>query len=216
MDSRHPQGGSRRRAPTTTRHKPARPIPPVDDHEKSRSADRRTRESLILDRVGRFSARLLPDDRVVGPFGRLGARSRDPHQGGPTCGFRVSEETSSLAYLSDHHSLALGPGPVGVGEMHPNALALARDVDLLTPTRSTSSRSYPTSLPSPTPGASMRSRPPRAARSACSTMLRAHRRRPHELAGRFAKSAVPARIAFDGLALILGDPDRTGVRSVGH
>ncbi len=54
-----------------------------------------------------------------------------PHKGGRTFGFRVSDETTSLAYLSDHHPLALGSGPLGIGELHESALALARDVDLL-------------------------------------------------------------------------------------
>jgi phosphoribosyl 1,2-cyclic phosphodiesterase len=54
-----------------------------------------------------------------------------PHKGGRTFGFRVSDDTGAVAYLSDHHPLALGAGPLGVGELHPAALALARDVDLL-------------------------------------------------------------------------------------
>jgi ribonuclease BN (tRNA processing enzyme) len=54
-----------------------------------------------------------------------------PHKGGRTFGFRVSNGTSSLAYLSDHDPLAAGPGPSGLGELHPAALALAKDTDLL-------------------------------------------------------------------------------------
>jgi phosphoribosyl 1,2-cyclic phosphodiesterase len=54
-----------------------------------------------------------------------------PHKGGRTFGFRVSDGASSLAYFSDHHPLAIGPGPLGVGELHPAAMALARNVDLL-------------------------------------------------------------------------------------
>ena len=54
-----------------------------------------------------------------------------PHKGGRAFGFRVSDGTSSVAYLSDHHPLALGPGRQGTGELHPAALALAKDVDLL-------------------------------------------------------------------------------------
>ncbi len=54
-----------------------------------------------------------------------------PHKGGRTFGYRVSDGAGSLAYLSDHHPLSLGPGPAGLGELHPAALALAAGVDLL-------------------------------------------------------------------------------------
>ena len=54
-----------------------------------------------------------------------------PHKGGLTYGFRVSDETASVAYLSDHAPFVLGPGPDGLGERHEAALDLARDVDLL-------------------------------------------------------------------------------------
>jgi phosphoribosyl 1,2-cyclic phosphodiesterase len=54
-----------------------------------------------------------------------------PHKGGRTFGFRVSDGRSSLAYLSDHHPVALGPGPTGFGPYHDGALALADGVDLL-------------------------------------------------------------------------------------
>ncbi len=54
-----------------------------------------------------------------------------PHKGGRTFGFRVSDATSSVAYLSDHCPTALGPGPDGLGEYHDAAVTLARDCDLL-------------------------------------------------------------------------------------
>lgn len=54
-----------------------------------------------------------------------------PHKGSRTFGYRVSNGSSSIAYLSDHKPLALGPGPEGLGEYHPAALALAGGVDLL-------------------------------------------------------------------------------------
>jgi phosphoribosyl 1,2-cyclic phosphodiesterase len=54
-----------------------------------------------------------------------------PHKGGQTFGFRISDGTSSIAYLSDHWPLSLGPGADGLGELHPAALELAADVDLL-------------------------------------------------------------------------------------
>jgi phosphoribosyl 1,2-cyclic phosphodiesterase len=54
-----------------------------------------------------------------------------PHKGGRTFGFRVSDGTSSIAYLSDHGPAQLGAGPDGWGPYHDAALALADGVDLL-------------------------------------------------------------------------------------
>ena len=54
-----------------------------------------------------------------------------PHKGGQTFGFRVTDGRSTLAYLSDHAPLNLGPGPEGQGELHDAALELAQDVDVL-------------------------------------------------------------------------------------
>ena len=54
-----------------------------------------------------------------------------PHKGGQTFGFRVSDGTSSLAYLSDHAPHVLGDGDDGLGALHPAAIELARDVDIL-------------------------------------------------------------------------------------
>ncbi|MGZ4139722.1 MAG: MBL fold metallo-hydrolase [Actinomycetota bacterium] len=54
-----------------------------------------------------------------------------PHKASRTFGFRVSDGTSSIAYLSDHWPTAIGPGSDGFGEYHESALALASDVDLL-------------------------------------------------------------------------------------
>jgi phosphoribosyl 1,2-cyclic phosphodiesterase len=54
-----------------------------------------------------------------------------PHKGGRTFGFRVSDDTAQVAYLSDHCPTALGPGPDGLGEYHEAALALARRCDVL-------------------------------------------------------------------------------------
>jgi phosphoribosyl 1,2-cyclic phosphodiesterase len=59
-------------------------------------------------------------------------RAREiPHKGGRTFGYRVSDGSAAIAYLSDHSPLAFGPGPDGLGEYHAAALALAEDVDLL-------------------------------------------------------------------------------------
>lgn len=54
-----------------------------------------------------------------------------PHKGGRTFGFRVSDGHATIAYLSDHGPVALGPGPDGLGARHPTALALAATVDVL-------------------------------------------------------------------------------------
>jgi phosphoribosyl 1,2-cyclic phosphodiesterase len=54
-----------------------------------------------------------------------------PHKGGQTFGFRVSDGHSTIAYLSDHAPVYLGPGADGQGELHDAAMELAADVDLL-------------------------------------------------------------------------------------
>jgi phosphoribosyl 1,2-cyclic phosphodiesterase len=54
-----------------------------------------------------------------------------PHKGGRTFGYRVSDGRSSLAYLSDHNPVSLGPGPSGLGPHHEAALRLAEGVDVL-------------------------------------------------------------------------------------
>jgi ribonuclease BN (tRNA processing enzyme) len=54
-----------------------------------------------------------------------------PHKGGRTFGYRVSDGTGTVAYLSDHSPLAAGPGPAGLGAYHPAACALARGADVL-------------------------------------------------------------------------------------
>ncbi len=54
-----------------------------------------------------------------------------PHKGGRTFGYRVSDGEHTIAYLSDHHPGALGPGTDGFGPYHEAALALAADADVL-------------------------------------------------------------------------------------
>jgi phosphoribosyl 1,2-cyclic phosphodiesterase len=54
-----------------------------------------------------------------------------PHKGGRTFGYRISDGTSSFAYLSDHSPVSFGPGPEGFGPYHEAALTLADGVDLL-------------------------------------------------------------------------------------
>lgn len=54
-----------------------------------------------------------------------------PHKGGRSMGLRVSDGTTSLAYLSDHAPQGIGPGADGLGALHEAALELADGVDLL-------------------------------------------------------------------------------------
>lgn len=54
-----------------------------------------------------------------------------PHKGGRTFGYRVSDGTSTIAYLSDHSPVAYGDGPHGLGVYHDAALRLASGADLL-------------------------------------------------------------------------------------
>ena len=55
-----------------------------------------------------------------------------PHKGGRTFGYRVVDPAGgSLAYLSDHWPVSLGPGPAGLGPYHDAALDLAAGVDVL-------------------------------------------------------------------------------------
>lgn len=54
-----------------------------------------------------------------------------PHKGGRTFGFRISDGSSSVAYMPDHSPTTLGPGPHGDGAHHEAAMTLADGVDLL-------------------------------------------------------------------------------------
>ena len=54
-----------------------------------------------------------------------------PHKGGQTFGFRVSDGTGTIAYLSDHAPHVIGAGADGLGALHPAAVELAHDVDVL-------------------------------------------------------------------------------------
>ncbi len=54
-----------------------------------------------------------------------------PHKGGLTYGYRVSDGTTSVAYLSDHSPIAFGSGPDGFGAYHTAALELTRNADLV-------------------------------------------------------------------------------------
>jgi len=72
---------------------------------------------------------LEPGEHVIEGFTVLALDI--PHKGGRTFGFRVSDGRSTLAYLSDHWPIALGPGPDGFGVYHGAALRLTAGVDLL-------------------------------------------------------------------------------------
>ena len=55
-----------------------------------------------------------------------------PHKGGRTFGYRVTDRGGrSVAYLSDHWPISLGPGPDGLGEYHPSVLELCTGADLI-------------------------------------------------------------------------------------
>jgi phosphoribosyl 1,2-cyclic phosphodiesterase len=54
-----------------------------------------------------------------------------PHMGGRTFGYRVSDGTTSFAYLPDHSPTNLGLGPDGLGEYHDAAMELADGADIL-------------------------------------------------------------------------------------
>ena len=54
-----------------------------------------------------------------------------PHRGGRTFGYRLSDERSAVAYLSDHGPAQIDPGPDGWGPYHEAAMELAAGVDLL-------------------------------------------------------------------------------------
>jgi phosphoribosyl 1,2-cyclic phosphodiesterase len=72
---------------------------------------------------------LEPGHHQIEGFSVLAAEI--PHKGGRTFGYRVSDGSSAVAYLSDHSPLSLGPGPEGMGEYHPAAVALATGASVL-------------------------------------------------------------------------------------
>jgi phosphoribosyl 1,2-cyclic phosphodiesterase len=72
---------------------------------------------------------LSPGTRRFGPFEVTAVEL--PHKGGRTFGYRITDGTTTVAYAPDHGPIAVGPGPDGLGERHPAALALAAGVDAL-------------------------------------------------------------------------------------
>jgi phosphoribosyl 1,2-cyclic phosphodiesterase len=79
---------------------------------------------------GRWSfAGLEPGDHEIEGFSVIAIDI--PHKGGRAFGYRISDDTGSFAYLSDHGPSAEAPGPQGQGEFHQAAQDLARGVDVL-------------------------------------------------------------------------------------
>jgi phosphoribosyl 1,2-cyclic phosphodiesterase len=84
---------------------------------------------------GRWTFEAIEPGPVQVGTGRLGPLmllAREiPHKGGRTFGYRVSDGTTSIAYMPDHCPTELGPGPDGLGVYHEAALELAAGVDIL-------------------------------------------------------------------------------------
>lgn len=79
---------------------------------------------------GRWAFRALdPGDHTI--EGMRVTVAEIPHKGGRTYGLRVTDGAMTVTYMPDHGPIAFGPGPNGWGELHPTAIALARDADLL-------------------------------------------------------------------------------------
>lgn len=79
---------------------------------------------------GRWSFRSIDEGRCdIEGFSVLACGV--PHKGGRTMGFRISDGHAAFTYISDHSPTSLGPGPQGLGELHPAALQLADGADLL-------------------------------------------------------------------------------------
>ena len=76
----------------------------------------------------RFHGMEAGDHRI----GKFTVAARDiPHKGGRTFGYRITDGTSTMAYLSDHWPISLGAGPDGWGEYHDAALELCADADVV-------------------------------------------------------------------------------------
>ena len=130
-----------------------------------------------------------------------------PHKGGRTFGYRVSDGTSSLAYLSDHSPLGCGPGEDGLGELHETALALAAGVDLLIH----DAQHTPEELPELAfLGHSATDYPVTLAQAAGARAVMLYHHSPDRtddeidvMVGRFSDATLPVYAAFDGLVVDL-------------
>jgi ribonuclease BN (tRNA processing enzyme) len=79
---------------------------------------------------GRWTwANLEPGVHEIEGYGVLALEI--PHKGGRMFGYRISNGSSTLAYLSDHSPVAMGPGPEGFGEYHEAARRLCLEADVL-------------------------------------------------------------------------------------
>jgi len=130
-----------------------------------------------------------------------------PHKGGRTFGFRVGDGTGSIAYLSDHHPLALGPGPAGLGELHDGAMELAAGVDLLIHDAQYTAEELPrlAYLGHSCPEYALALAEAAGARQACLFHHAPLRTDPEidELAGRVRGGHVPVLVAAEGLTFRL-------------
>jgi phosphoribosyl 1,2-cyclic phosphodiesterase len=128
-----------------------------------------------------------------------------PHKGGRTFGYRVSDGSSTIAYVPDHCPTALGPGLDGMGELHPAAMGLARDVALLVHDAQLLRAEVPSEASFGHAAADYAVSLGRAA-GARRVMLFHHRFDRTDaaldcIAGRFASSAPPVVVAAEGATL---------------
>jgi ribonuclease BN (tRNA processing enzyme) len=131
-----------------------------------------------------------------------------PHKGGRAFGFRVSDGASSIAYLSDHNPLALGRGRQGTGELHPAAISLAKDADVLVHDAQYCAEELPAKayLGHSCPEYAIALALEAGSRRVClfhHAPLRTDEALD-ELASRFADGPVPVSTAFDGLVMRTG------------
>jgi ribonuclease BN (tRNA processing enzyme) len=136
-----------------------------------------------------------------------------PHKGGRTFGYRVSDGSHAIAYVCDHHPLGLGAGPDGLGELHPAAIALAEDVDLLIHDSQCTREELPALeyLGHSCPDYAISLAERAGARQVC-LFHHAPRRTDDaldEIAGRYAGCAIPVFAARDGLNLRLASADKS-------
>jgi phosphoribosyl 1,2-cyclic phosphodiesterase len=81
--------------------------------------------------LGEWEFSLLAPSATLEAEGFTVTAREVPHKGGMTFGFRISDATSSMAYVPDHGPVALGPGPDGYGPYHDEVCELVRGVDLM-------------------------------------------------------------------------------------
>jgi phosphoribosyl 1,2-cyclic phosphodiesterase len=141
-----------------------------------------------------------------------------PHKGGRTFGFRVSDGTGSIAYFSDHHPLALGPGAGGLGELHDAALELAKGVDLLIHDAQYTADEQPrlAYLGHSCPEYAIALAEAAGARQVCLFHHAPRRtdREIDEMAGRLRSDHVPILIAAEGLTVRLAAQDGQSRRPI--